>query len=258
MNDVNRQQQGSIEPKNESEESKAEPIIETPSVESKQQPQESQSQPQVIQQESQPQVSNHEAQPLEQHKPLEHPEQPIEQQQPQASEQAVGEQPQQPLEHQTQTQSEQQPQPSTEQPQQSSVPGAPKLPPRSKEIGVPEGPPFSSSQLKYISTIIKQLKKNKFASPFLQPVDPIALGVPHYLNVISEPSDLGTVDKRVQKTIKAEEGGYQNYNDWETDVRRIFRNTEWFNGIEHPISKSGKQLEEAFEKQLKKMPSVSD
>ena len=138
------------------------------------------------------------------------------------------------------------------------LPNGNKLPPRSAAYGIPAGPPFSFNQLKYVSQLVKQLKKMKAAVPFLSPVDYLALGVPHYPEVISEPSDLGTVDRKVQKTIKAEEGGYFNFNDWETDVRRIFRNTEWFNGFEHPVSKMGRQVEESFDKQLKKMPpSVS-
>ncbi|TIA78033.1 hypothetical protein E3P98_04008 [Wallemia ichthyophaga] len=134
------------------------------------------------------------------------------------------------------------------------LPNGSKLPPRSAAIGIPGGPSFSFNQLKYVSTLMKQLKKMKAAVPFLTPVDYMSLGVPHYPEVISEPSDLGSVDRRVQKTIKAEEGGYHNFNDWEADVRRIFRNTEWFNGVEHPVSKMGKQVEESFDKQLKKMP----
>lgn len=138
------------------------------------------------------------------------------------------------------------------------LPNGTKLPPRSAAFGIPAGPPFSFNQLKFVSSLVKQLKKMKAAVPFLSPVDYISMGIPHYPEVISEPSDLGTVDRKVQKTIKAEEGGYYNFNDWETDVRRIFRNTEWFNGHEHPVSKMGKQVEESFDKQLKKMPpSVS-
>lgn len=134
------------------------------------------------------------------------------------------------------------------------LPNGTKLPPRSAAFGIPAGPPFSFNQLKFVSSLVKQLKKMKAAVPFLSPVDYISMGIPHYPEVISEPSDLGTVDRKVQKTIKAEEGGYYNFNDWETDVRRIFRNTEWFNGHEHPVSKMGKQVEESFDKQLKKMP----
>lgn len=138
------------------------------------------------------------------------------------------------------------------------LPNGSKLPPRSAAFGIPAGPPFSFNQLKFVSSLVKQLKKMKAAVPFLSPVDYMSLGVPHYPEVISEPSDLGTVDRKVQKTIKAEEGGYINFNDWVTDIRRIFRNTEWFNGVEHPVSKMGRQVEESFDKQLKKMPpSVS-
>jgi hypothetical protein len=44
--------------------------------------------------------------------------------------------------------------------------------------------------------ILKALKTSKQASPFLEPVNPLALGIPDYFHVIKRPMDLGTVEVR--------------------------------------------------------------
>lgn len=45
--------------------------------------------------------------------------------------------------------------------------------------------------------LIQSLLNNKLSAPFRTPVDPIALGVPDYLNVIKNPMDLSTVRVRL-------------------------------------------------------------
>jgi hypothetical protein len=44
--------------------------------------------------------------------------------------------------------------------------------------------------------MINSLLNNKQASPFLQPVDPIALGIPDYPTIITRPMDLSTIQVR--------------------------------------------------------------
>jgi hypothetical protein len=41
--------------------------------------------------------------------------------------------------------------------------------------------------------ILNLLKKNKNSWPFKEPVDSIALGIPHYSDIIKNPMDLKTV-----------------------------------------------------------------
>ena len=44
---------------------------------------------------------------------------------------------------------------------------------------IPGGEPFMECYL-----ILRKLKKNLYAWPFKQPVDPKALGIPEYLNIV--------------------------------------------------------------------------
>eukprot|EP00571_Detonula_confervacea_P003895 CAMPEP_0172323960 /NCGR_PEP_ID=MMETSP1058-20130122/49994_1 /TAXON_ID=83371 /ORGANISM="Detonula confervacea, Strain CCMP 353" /LENGTH=2248 /DNA_ID=CAMNT_0013040093 /DNA_START=17 /DNA_END=6763 /DNA_ORIENTATION=+ len=46
-------------------------------------------------------------------------------------------------------------------------------------------------------TILTYLKSHSKIGPFLQPVDPIALGIPDYLTVIKEPMDVGTLEREL-------------------------------------------------------------
>lgn len=44
--------------------------------------------------------------------------------------------------------------------------------------------------------MLNSLMNNKTAAPFLQPVDPIALGIPDYPTIITRPMDLSTIQVR--------------------------------------------------------------
>ncbi len=46
--------------------------------------------------------------------------------------------------------------------------------------------------------LLQQLKKNKNAGPFLQPVDPSIDGAYNYHDIIKEPMDLATVETNLK------------------------------------------------------------
>jgi bromodomain-containing factor 1 len=100
----------------------------------------------------------------------------------------------------------------------------------------------------------------KDAVPFLLPVDPIALNIPQYSTIITSPMDLGTVEKKLGGG-KIEAGQYQRYANVEefvADVKLVVQNCVTFNGIEHPVTQMVKRMEEAFDKQMKNMPTADD
>jgi hypothetical protein len=77
------------------------------------------------------------------------------------------------------------------------VPRTPKEPPSQKlenPPGIPGGWPFVECYL-----ILKKLKKSIYSWPFKVPVDPKALKIPEYLNVIQEPMDLRTMEDNLKK-----------------------------------------------------------
>lgn len=54
-------------------------------------------------------------------------------------------------------------------------------------------PPALSGSLLECYKLLKKVMNHQYAWPFNQPVDPIALGIPNYFDVIKEPMDLGTI-----------------------------------------------------------------
>ncbi|KAI8070359.1 hypothetical protein BC940DRAFT_13700 [Gongronella butleri] len=95
-----------------------------------------------------------------------------------------------------------------------------------------------------LDVLLSKLKRHKHAFAFLQPVDPVALGIPHYTTIVQHPMDLSTMSKK----LKA--GGYKTLKDFETDFRLIVTNCILFNGPDHPVSLAAKELETVFNKDM--------
>ncbi|KAK9116535.1 hypothetical protein Sjap_015485 [Stephania japonica] len=71
--------------------------------------------------------------------------------------------------------------------------------------------------------LVKKLMDHQYGFLFNQPVDPEALQIPDYLDIISEPMDLGTIKK------KLENGEYSSARDFAADVRLTFTNAMKYN-----------------------------
>ena len=100
----------------------------------------------------------------------------------------------------------------------------------------------------------------KDASPFLNPVDPVALGIPHYPQVIKRPMDFSTIERKLSASNPSKPDSnpanprYYQADQFIQDVRLIFTNCVTFNGPEHPVTQMGKRVESVFDKQIKQMP----
>lgn len=136
--------------------------------------------------------------------------------------------------------------------------------------------------VKYAQNTIRSLKSRREAGAFLQPVDPIALKIPHYTQIISHPMDLGTIDQKLALTahrlkssqgvqsrlsdklkqaidtgrIDPEKDFYRRVDEFERDVFLVFDNCVRFNGSEHIFSKNAEVLRGIFEKQRKGLASA--
>ncbi|EIM92793.1 Bromodomain-containing protein [Stereum hirsutum FP-91666 SS1] len=120
---------------------------------------------------------------------------------------------------------------------------------------------LSVHQHKFATSTIRTLKKLKDAGPFKFPVDPLALNIPHYPQVIKEPMDFSTIERKLASSnpVKPDpdptHARYYNAEEFITDVRRIFQNCLTFNGPDHAITQSGRRVEATFDKQIKQMPA---
>jgi bromodomain-containing factor 1 len=112
-----------------------------------------------------------------------------------------------------------------------------------------EDPQLVKEQLKYCATILKGLKRHRDGTPFLIPVDPVALGIPDYPNIIKNPMDLSTISK------KLEGNEYSSASEFAADVRLMLNNCFTFNAADSQVAKMGRNLEKYFNNCLAKMPA---
>ena len=111
---------------------------------------------------------------------------------------------------------------------------------------------------------MRNLKKSKDAGPFLRPVDPVALNIPHYLTIVKNPMDFSTVERKLASSNPSKPDPnknnprYNNADEFVTDVRLIFYNCVTFNGPDHPVTAMGKRVEDIFDKQIKNMPAAAE
>ena len=57
-----------------------------------------------------------------------------------------------------------------------------------------------TNQIQYFKrTIYPAVHKHKFAWPFHKPVDPVALGLPDYFDVIKEPMDMSKIKQKLEQ-----------------------------------------------------------
>lgn len=110
-------------------------------------------------------------------------------------------------------------------------------------------PQLLKEQLKYCQRIIKGLKRHRDATPFLAPVDPVALGIPDYYNVIKHPMDLGTISKRMDLNQ------YNGAEAFMSDVRLVLNNCFTYNAPDSQVSKMGRNLEKYFNTSMAKLPT---
>lgn len=68
-------------------------------------------------------------------------------------------------------------------------------------------------------------RNHQYGAPFIDPVDPIALGIPDYFDVVKHPMDLSTVMKGLRDNSRSpQQHMYRGFNEFAADVRLIFDN----------------------------------
>lgn len=90
--------------------------------------------------------------------------------------------------------------------------------------------PMTEKENAFLRTQIGYTKKTRVASYFLQPVNPVALGLPTYSVIIKQPMDLSTVESK----LKTNE--YSSIQACVDDLQLIVDNAREFNGAEHAIT----------------------
>lgn len=85
-------------------------------------------------------------------------------------------------------------------------------------------PRYNGKELNASLAVIKKVMKMDAAEPFNAPVDPVALGIPDYFDIIDTPMDFGTIFRDLERGYK-----YMNSEDVFKDVQFIWDNCYKYN-----------------------------
>ncbi|CDO92156.1 unnamed protein product [Kluyveromyces dobzhanskii CBS 2104] len=132
-------------------------------------------------------------------------------------------------------------------------------PPKTKDIYPYESNKPKSKkhqmEMKFCQQVLKELLSKKYSSfnyPFLEPVDPVALNCPTYFDFVKEPMDLGTVQKKLNNWE------YQASEEFEHDVRLVFKNCYAFNPEGTIVNMMGHRLEDVFNSRWADRPVIPE
>lgn len=87
-----------------------------------------------------------------------------------------------------------------------------------------------TDELKTALMVVRKIMKMEAAEPFNIPVDPVALGIPDYFDIVKKPMDLGTVCKNLERG-----GKYRGSQDVYEDVQLVWTNCRIYNQKGDPI-----------------------
>ncbi|KAI8911563.1 Bromodomain-containing protein [Gorgonomyces haynaldii] len=125
-------------------------------------------------------------------------------------------------------------------------------PESAQEIAEPQVQPVDplllKEQFKFMAQLIRNMKKKKDAVIFLKPVDPVALNIPTYFQVIKHPMDISTIEKKLGANQ------YESISDMKADFDLMFQNCYTFNGTVSAVSVMAKNCEIYFIKEMEKLP----
>ncbi|CCG80638.1 putative Transcription regulator BDF1 [Taphrina deformans PYCC 5710] len=111
---------------------------------------------------------------------------------------------------------------------------------------------MTPNRQKYCLVVLRQLKRSKDSSPFLQPVDPVKLKIPDYFKIVTEPQDLGTIEAKLKK------GEFNTIDELIDSVQLVWSNCQKYNGAESAINLMALRLKEQFERQIRSMPPAEE
>jgi bromodomain-containing factor 1 len=108
--------------------------------------------------------------------------------------------------------------------------------------------PMTDAQNKFLLERIRNTKKIKVSIAFKDPVDPIALNIPTYPDIVKNPMDLTTMEHKLK------DKKYTYVRDFMADLDQMITNSELFNNKQHPVTQAGYNLRAYFLKGMGKMP----
>lgn len=107
-------------------------------------------------------------------------------------------------------------------------------------------------RLSHMKKVISNLKKSNASAAFRLPVDPVALKIPTYFDIVKSPMDLHTIDDRLKRNE------YKSMQAFKNDFYQIITNCNLFNGPDHTVTQQGRKMEQSFNNQMAHLPPVGN
>ncbi|KAJ5138780.1 Bromodomain [Penicillium bovifimosum] len=111
-----------------------------------------------------------------------------------------------------------------------------------------DAPGLTKLQHKFISKSLTSLKRMHDARFYREPVDAVKLNIPQYHTIITQPMDLGTMEKKLKNNEYTSPGAVAD------DFALMVNNTTIFNGADHLVTQEGIRLKGVFDKQMTHLP----
>lgn len=108
--------------------------------------------------------------------------------------------------------------------------------------------PMTKPRHKFILRVIQNIKRTNDAAPFSKPVDIIALNIPNYPTIITNPMDLRTIEEKLKNNA------YPSVDAYVSDFNQIVENCITFNGPDHVVTKNAQNIKTSFDKQMQNLP----
>ncbi|XP_010273394.1 PREDICTED: transcription factor GTE11 [Nelumbo nucifera] len=120
-------------------------------------------------------------------------------------------------------------------------------PPNRLEVQLVKKQRMDTGMVQQCMALLKKLMNHPVGWVFNQPVDPVALNIPDYFSIISEPMDLGTIKSKLQKKL------YSCAEEFTADVRLTFSNAMLYNPPTNDVHKMAKELNRIFDMRWKSL-----
>lgn len=108
-------------------------------------------------------------------------------------------------------------------------------------------PPSVPPALHLCYRLHMKMQSNKYASPFLHPVDPVALNIPDYFDIIKNPMDFGTIYQRLINGQITTEAEYLKL------MELVFTNAITYNKPQDDVAFMAHELQAYFDKEYTQM-----
>ena len=110
--------------------------------------------------------------------------------------------------------------------------------------------PITDPQRKFLQEKVRTAMKTKASFAFNQPVDPVALQIPTYLEIVKLPMDMGTMLQKLK------DNEYKTVDEFIGDFETMVNNSIMFNGGNHPVTHAAMSLKAYFFKMMDKLPKA--